>query len=204
MLYNSNMRGDSLNETLLKWKLKHFSPIRTERLTVRKMRVSDALSMDEYATLPIVSEYLLWTPHLNLAETQGHIEFICARYEKGLVGDWGVCLRDSDRLIGTCGYAGIDTKKSELEIGYVMSPEYWGKGYMTEALDAVLKYTFCTLGAKAAVVRIMQGNERSVRLAERVGFVYDYTVENELFVKGVHRTILHYRLTRQRYFELKK
>lgn len=176
--------------------------IKTERLTIKDLSPSDAPALNAYASLPIVSEYLLWSPHLNLAETEGYIEFLCKRYRKGLYADWGVFITESNTLIGTCGYSHIDPDAQECEIGYVMSPEYWGHGYMSEAVDSVLSLTFREIGASCAKLRIMKENVRSEALAKRLGFRLDYVCEDEITVKGLKRTLLHYVMTREEYSAL--
>lgn len=55
------------------------------------------------------------------------------------------------------------------EIGWTISPDYWGKGYATEAAFAALDYVFNTLGWTRVIHVILQGNERSIAVAERIG-----------------------------------
>ena len=61
--------------------------LKTERLTLRKMEMSDANDMYSYASLDEVTRYLLWTPHLNIDETKGYIEYVRREYRKGSVAD---------------------------------------------------------------------------------------------------------------------
>ncbi len=182
--------------------LSGFEKLDTKRLFIKNLCPDDVYDMYEYSRDPIVSEYLLWSPHLNPAETEGVIEHICKRYKKGLYGDWGIYLKDTGKLIGTVGYAYIDSNVDSCEIGYVLSPRYWKCGYMTEAMTALLALTFEQLKANSAVLRIMTENSRSKRLAEKLGFRLNYTCENEISVKGVKRTIDHYVMTREDYRRL--
>jgi len=156
--------------------------------------------MYDYASRPEVTEYLLWSPHVNIEATRGYIEFITGRYIRGLYGDWAVALKENDKMIGTCGYANIDSNAQQCEIGYVLSPDYRGLGYMTEAVRAILELTFRVLEFDRAVLRIMEGNADSANLAKRVGFRLERVCENELVVKDIPRTIEHYSLTREEYF----
>ena len=176
--------------------------INTERLVIKNLSLDDADAMYNYAKDPEVSKYLLWGPHINREETRGYLEALQKRYKKGLYGDWGVYIKDGMQLIGTCGYAYIDTQTESCEIGYVLSPEYQNKGYMTEAVKAVLQFTFDEIKARSANLRIMQENKRSEALAKRVGFKLNYIGENEINVKHIDRTLLHYRMTREEYYRL--
>ncbi len=178
-------------------------PINTDRLVLRYIEIDDAPDMFEYASVPEVSEYLLWSPHINLSATEGYIEFLQKRYLRGLYADWAVVLKETNKMIGTCGFASINTSAESCEIGYVLSPDYRAKGYMTEAVNAVLKLTFEVLGIQNATLRIIAENADSIKLAKRVGFKTDNPSKTEMEIKGVVREILHYTMSKSEY-EAKK
>ena len=178
-------------------------PLETERLILRRIEPRDDKDMFDYASRPEVTEYLLWMPHVNIEATRGYIEFIQTRYKKGLYADWALELKENRKMIGTCGYANIDSSALRCEIGYVLSPEYRKKGYMTEAINAILDLTFSKLFFESAELRIMDENADSARLAERVGFRLDRVIKDELTVKDVPRTIRHYVMTAPQYFLLR-
>ncbi len=174
-------------------------PIETERLIIRYVSSSDAYDMYEYSSLEEVCRYLLWSPHINMAATEGYIEFLEKRYLRGLYGDWAVELKENGKMIGTCGFANIDSESKICEIGYVLSPFYRGKGYMTEAVNAVLEMSFELLGMEKAKLRIIKENEPSIRLAERVGFRRDEFGEYPLEIKGETRFVVDYVITKEEY-----
>ena len=192
------MTARKLRKTLLK-----SIPIETERLLLRYISPSDADDMFEYSCIDEVCRYLLWSPHINVDVTKGYIEFLQKRYLRGLYADWAVVIKETGKMIGTCGYANIDTREKSCEIGYVLSPFFRSKGYMTEAVWAVLKLTFETLQLKSACLRIINDNVDSKRLAERVGFVLDRVGYQELEIKGVRCDIAHYIMTSDTYEKIK-
>lgn len=167
----------------------------TRRLLLRKITPEDLYDMYEYACEEKVSRFLLWSPHLNIAESRGHIEFLQKQYRKGCCTDWGVALKDSNKLIGTCGFAAVDTHNNKAEIGYVLSPHYWGQGYMREAVRAVMEIGFERLGLNRIEARILEGNTASEKLATDVGMKYEGTLRNALFIKGVYKTFSYYAIT---------
>ncbi|MBR5746039.1 MAG: GNAT family N-acetyltransferase [Clostridia bacterium] len=178
-------------------------PMETARLVLRNINASDANDMYAYASRPEVTEYLLWDAHANISVTRGYIESVDRRYRRGLYGDWAVVLKETGRMIGTCGYANVDSQNMKCEIGYVLSPDYRGKGYMTEAVNAVLMLSFEKLGFESAELRIMQGNSRSAALAERTGFTLERVCKDEITVRDIPRTLMHYCLTKEQYFAKK-
>lgn len=190
-----------MNERKMRKILLKEMPIETERLVLRYIELKDAYDMYEYASIPEVCEYLLWDPHINLSATEGYIEFLNKRYLRGLYADWAVVLKSTGKMIGTCGYAMIDTAENYGEIGYVLSPYFRGKGYMSEAVKAVLELSFEKLGLSRATLRIIEDNLDSIRLAERLGFAFDGNSKME--IKGRERDIVHYSFSQEQYERIK-
>lgn len=172
-------------------------PIETDRLTLRYITADDAYDMYEYASIPEVSQYLLWHPHINLAATEGYIEALQKRYLRGLYADWAVVLKKTGKMIGTCGFAALDNTHKTCEIGYVLSPLYRGCGYMTEAVQAVLDLTFRSLKLEKAVLRIISENRPSLDLAERLHFRPEY--RTNMIIKDIEREVIYYVLMNTEY-----
>jgi ribosomal-protein-alanine N-acetyltransferase len=173
--------------------------LRTSRLILRRLRNEDVSAVNEYASCPEVSAYLGWTPHLNLQETKGYIEFLQKRYRKGLHSEWGIALADSDKVIGTIGFTNVDITNECCELGYVLSSSYWGKGYMDEAMSAVLRAAFEDLKANRIVLTILEDNLPSIRFASRNGFRQEGREVDALYVKGEYRTVCRMAMLRAEY-----
>ena len=67
--------------------------------------------------------------------------------------------------------------EDECELGYWLGHSYWNKGYMSEAVKAILKHGFEDLGMKKIWAGYYDGNERSRRVQEKCGFAYQWTTE---------------------------
>lgn len=179
---------------------KKIPTITTERLVLRKMLPADAEDMYEYAQNPLVTQFLLWEPHVNVKFTQSYLKFIQTQYAAGCFFDWSLVLADSGKMIGTCGFAAIDMDNNAGEVGYVLNPEYWGKGYATEALERVLSFGFGVLRMNRIYVRIMAGNAASERVARKCGMRHEATFYSSLMVKGEYRTIKYYAILRDEFY----
>ena len=66
--------------------------LETERLILKKIEMANANDMFAYASLSEVTKYLLWSPHLNIEETRGYIEYLQREYRRGNYADWGLNL----------------------------------------------------------------------------------------------------------------
>lgn len=163
--------------------------IETERLLLRHMKLSDARDMYDYARRPEVTRYLLWAPHDSLEYTRAYLKQVERCYRQGTFHDFGVILKENNRLIGTCGFARIDEPNSTAEAGYVLNPDYWGKGLATEALRAVIALGFEKRGFNRIESRYMVDNLASRRVMEKSGMTFEGIHRQSIFVRDGYEDI---------------
>lgn len=146
--------------------------LRTERLTLRPWQEDDLYDFFEYAKVEGVGEMAGWSHHKTLDETRNILElFINGRKTFAIELD--------GKVIGSLGIEKYDEIKlpelndrSGREIGFVLSKEYWGKGYMTEAVKAVIAYLFDEIGLDFISCGYFTDNARSKRVQEKCGFKF--------------------------------
>ena len=163
--------------------------LETERLTLRRMKATDAGDMFEYASRSDVTQYLTWNPHPDVDYTREYLTQVQKQYENGEFYDWAVILRDEMKMIGSCGFTSFDDDNSSGEIGYVLNPDFWGQGLMSEAVTAVLGFGFERLGLHRIEAKYMQENIRSRKVLEKCGMTYEGTHRDAMLIKGEFRTI---------------
>ena len=163
--------------------------LHTERLILRPMRESDAEDMFDYARRDDLTAYLLWASHKNVTYTRDYLRYIETRYEAGDFYDWAVVEKASGRMIGTCGFTRIDTPNDSGEIGYVLNPDFHGKGYGTEVAAEALRFGFDVIGLHRIEARFMEGNTPSLHVMEKLGMSFEGYRRDAIFVKGKYRTV---------------
>ena len=163
--------------------------LKTCRLVLRPMSVRDTDDMFSYASRADLTEYLLWAPHASRGYTRDYLKYIESRYRIGDFYDWAVVERESGRMIGTCGFTRFDPPHNSAEIGYVLNPDYHGRGYATEVSDRVIRYGFEELGLHRIEAKFMQGNDASLRVMEKLGMTFEGYRRDAMLVKGKYRTI---------------
>lgn len=163
--------------------------LETERLTLRCMRPSDYEDMFDYASRREVTEYLLWSPHPTKKYSYDYLKYIKTRYSFGDFYDWAVVEKESGRMIGTCGFTRFDFPHNCGEIGYVLNPDFHGRGYATEAAARVIAYGFTELELHRIEAKFMQGNESSLRVMEKLGMLFEGYRRDAMLVKNKYRTI---------------
>ena len=160
--------------------------IETERLIFRKMRVSDARDMYEYACKEETSRYLLWAPHSSYYYTVKLLRFLQGEYENVSFFDLAVIDKESGKMIGSAGFTSFDTDKGIAEIGYVLNPDYHGKGIATEALKVMTDVAFRILGASRVECKYLDGNVASLRVMQKCGMVH-LGIVGQMLVQGFYR-----------------
>lgn len=163
--------------------------VETERLILRKMRMSDASDVYRYAKDPEVARHVLWEAHRSLWETRDYIRFLIYQYRNGDPGSWAITLRETGRVIGTIGYMNYHADNATVEVGYSLSREHWGKGLMTEALDAVIGETFRVLKLHRIEAMHFTDNPASGRVMEKCGMRHEGHMRERICCKGVFRDV---------------
>ena len=161
----------------------------TERLIFRAIKRADCMDMFEYSSDPRTSQYLLWDPHESIEYTKSFIDIILAKYKVGEYNDWALVLKESKKMIGTCGFTRIDERNGVAEIGYVLNPKYWGKGLATEAAHKAIEFAFEELGVNRVEGKFIFGNEASQRVMNKIGMKFEGYQRESMFVKGKFKTI---------------
>ncbi|WP_421840279.1 GNAT family N-acetyltransferase [Mycobacterium sp.] len=140
------------------------------RLLLRPPTIHDADALFErVARDPEVTRYLLWSPHLDVSQTRRVITERINRSEDDRT--WAIALRNADRVIGLTSCR--RHARHSVEVGYCIGRQWWGEGFMSEALAAQLD----ALAADPSVYRVWAtcsvDNVRSETLLERAGFVLE-------------------------------
>ena len=147
-----------------------FRQIETERLILREIRMEDVY--EYYERLfgdGDVCRYLLFDPHQDIGESLAAIQEIRQQYEQGRFYRWGITEKGEDSLIGVIGLVRIDEEKSECSFAYLLGCDYWGKGYGTEALKAVISFAFEELEIRRIVADHMAENPASGAVMRKAG-----------------------------------
>ena len=148
--------------------------IETERLLLREWEAQDLQPFANINQDPKVMEFM--PSLLTLEETSNWINKIKQHFVKYGYGYWVVTLKNTKELIG---YTGLNVPSYEshftpcVEISWRIASQHWGKGYATEAAQAVLKNGFEKYNLKEIVSLTVPANKRSIRVMEKIGMKRD-------------------------------
>ena len=127
----------------------------------------------------------------NRDQTREWIEKVQATYRERGFGLWGVIHRETGKLIGSCGLIPqVVDDAPETEVGYRLTPHFWGQGLATEAAVASKQHAFNGLGIERVISIIEPANARSIRVAEKNGMSFEKETvvwERRVRIYAVHR-----------------
>ena len=151
--------------------------LETKRLILRPWQETDAESLYEYAKDPEIGLPAGWPPHTSVEHSREIIRNVFIAPET-----YAVCLKDG-KAIGRIGlklkgYTDMTDRDDECELGYWIGRPYWGQGLIPEAARELLRYAFEELHMRAVWCGYYEGNEKSRRVQQKLGFVYRYTTQD--------------------------
>ncbi|MCI9086594.1 MAG: GNAT family N-acetyltransferase [Clostridia bacterium] len=150
--------------------------IETKRLILRQFKISDAKQMfDNWANDIEVTKYLTWSPHGSPEVTKALLSDWVSSYQNDSYYNWCIELKETSQAIGSIGTVKILEYIDAVSIGYCIAKEYWRKGIMTEALNAVIKFFFDEVGVNRIAAAHDTDNPASGRVMAKCGMKYEGT-----------------------------
>ncbi len=160
----------------------NFPLLESERLNYRDFKEIDAQKLFEIRSDKRVMNYMDTIKHQSIDDAKDLIYNIHKSFEEKNGINWVIIEKSSEQLVGYFGFWRLMKDHCRAEVGYALSPEFWGKGYMTEAVDIMLDFGFNELKLHSIEANVNPNNDSSIKLLERSGFRKEaYFRENYLF-----------------------
>ena len=164
--------------------------LKTERLILRPLELSDAEDMFEMDNNPNVHKYLWQKPVCYIKEVYDYIEMVQKQYEERGIGRFSTILKDTGELIGWTGIKFVNNHVENgntnfYDYGYRLNEKFWNKGYATEASVAWLDYGFNNMNIDKMNASTHTQNGASNHILQKVGmnFIEDYLDKDNVLWK---------------------
>jgi ribosomal-protein-alanine N-acetyltransferase len=159
-----------------------FPNLETNRLLLTEFAKTDSKELFKLRSDERVLKYLDRDSHKSVEESELMIEEMIKSYNNKEGINWIIRKKDTLDVIGYIGYWRMIRLNVRAEIGYAMKPEYWGNGYMQEALTKVIEFGFNTFRLHSIEGNVNPNNLSSLKLLEKLGFKREaYFREDYLF-----------------------
>lgn len=174
-----------------------FRQLQTPRLTLRRLTAED--TSQYFARLggsAAVTEHMLFRTHQDISESAASIEKALSRYEQGRFYRWGIDLEGAG-LIGMIDLLAFDETEESCSFAYMLGRNFWGRGYGTEALNAVLDFAFRDMGLRSVHADHFAENAASGAVMRKAGMVCRGTVPGKYEKNGIRHDAPQYLITRE-------
>jgi len=164
--------------------------IRTARLRLRPFELSDAPAVERLASEWEVARTTLTIPHpYPSGEAEDWIRTVQACLEAERL--YTFAITRSEELVGAISLD-RNRRHKKGELGYWVGLPYWGRGYATEAAEAVISFGFLTLRLNRIFGCCLAHNKASARVMEKAGMRYEGTLRQDIFSRGQYEDVAYY------------
>lgn len=162
-----------------------FPTLETERLILREITKEDREGIFAYFSNDDVTRYYGQETLQNLKQAEDIIGLFRKNYHDKRGIRWAIERKEDKGIIGTIGFNAWLPKHKRAEIGYELHPNHWRKGYISEAVLAVLAYGFDVMELTRVGAIVFKENEASQNLLTKIGFQEEGTLKKYMYQNGV-------------------
>ncbi|HEY8688195.1 MAG TPA: GNAT family N-acetyltransferase [Chitinophagaceae bacterium] len=157
-----------------------FPVVETERLVLRKISAEDA---EDIYLLRTNEEAMKYIKKPKLRSNDDVYELIKVMNNPDRI-QWGITIKNENRIIGSIGYHKITKEHYRAEIGYMLDPAYWNTGLMSEAIGKVIDYGFSKMKLHSIEAIINPGNVVSRKILQKFNFIKEGFFKEIFFFEG--------------------
>ncbi|MRH43469.1 GNAT family N-acetyltransferase [Aquibacillus halophilus] len=161
-----------------------FPVLTTNRLLLREITDEDAKDVFTCFSNNKVTRFYGQESLENIEQAKNIVEFFANSYKEKRGLRWGIELKGSKGLIGTIGFNAWVPKHKRAEIGYEINPNYWRKGYASEAATAVISFGFENIDLTRIGAVVFMKNESSTNLLTKLGFQQEGILRDYMYQNG--------------------
>ncbi|GAA6765257.1 GNAT family N-acetyltransferase [Flavobacterium sp. CGRL1] len=169
---------------MLEFNFNPFPVIETERLLLRRITNDDVNEVFELRSNPETMKFIPRPLVKDNEDALLHIAMIEEKIETNIGINWAITLKGNPKLLGIIGYYRMQPENYRAEIGYMLSPDFHGKGIIPEAVNVLLKYGFENLKLHSIEAVIDPENYASEKVLQKCGFVKEAHLRESEFWEG--------------------
>jgi RimJ/RimL family protein N-acetyltransferase len=158
--------------------------LETRRLRLRALGAGDVPALFGVFSDPQTMRYWSRPAMRNPSEAEELLREIGRLAASRTLFQWGLALREDDVVIGTCTLAWLDWTHRRAELGYALGSPHWRRGFMGEALPALIEHAFGALALRRLEADVDPRNEPSLRLLDKLGFKREGYLRERYDVNG--------------------
>ncbi len=167
-----------------------FPELHTERLILRELKEEDLPTLFSIFSNSHTMKYYGSDVMTGMEEVEGMLMSFRKGFENSQVIRFGIERLDNGHLIGTCGFHNWAKRVNRIEMGYELEQNEEGKGYMTEALSAIIPYAFEQMTINRIGALIHPANSSSRKLVNKLGFKEEGYLRDYVYAGGIYMDLI--------------
>ncbi len=181
-----------------------FPILESERLSLRKIILTDAPELFELRTGEKTMKFIDKDKIASVQVAQDMIQNMDFQMQNNAAIMWGITLPGFAPIIGTIGFWRIIKDHRRAEIGYMLNPAYWNKGYVSEAMNGVIDFGFNKMKLHTIEANINPHNLASRRVLEKQGFLQEGFYRENYYFNGKFLDTAVFSLLKSNWLKIKK
>lgn len=166
---------------MLNLKFSPFPEIKTKRLLLRQVVPKDAVAIMKIRGDEDAMRYIPRPRAKTKEDALAMVEMLTNGINEGKSINWAISNIDNPlEIYGIMGYVNFYPEQSKAEIGYMLHPDYWGKGYVPEAILEVEKFGFEQINLRIIEAKIDPRNDNSRKILLRNNYQFDRLAQKEM------------------------
>ena len=158
--------------------------IESSRVRLRHIENADIDSLYDIFSDAEAMRFFGSPPFAERADAVNYLADINENFQKKTLFQWGIALNSDNKIIGTSTIFSVDERNRRAEIGYALNREFWGKGYITEALNSLFRFAFEELKLHRIEADVDPRNNASIKILEKFGFQKEGYLRERWIVQG--------------------
>lgn len=177
----SRYDGNFISLIMLNLNFTSFPQLNTERLMLRQVMPTDAENVMKIRGNDAAMRFIPRPRAKTIEDALGVIEMLTTGINEGKSINWAICnIENQAEIFGIMGYVNFYPEEYKAELGYMLHPDYWGKGYINEAIKVVEQYGFEKIGINAIEAKIDPRNLNSLKILLQNNYHFDKLVEKAM------------------------
>lgn len=169
--------------------------IESARVALRELKESDLKSLFEIYSNRRAMKYWDTIPHEDISITTNAFHKLKELMEMNQGLSWGITLKETNNIIGHFVLHGWNTTRNQTQLGYIINPEYWGKGLGSETLYSVINFCFIEMSFNSILAEVDPNNLASIAILQKHGFAIkeekkkDLNINNNFYDTNVYELV---------------
>lgn len=175
----------------------HFPILETQRLHLREMTPQDVTALLKHLGNPEVVKYIDVQPIKTREQADEWLKWMGSFFSARDGLRWGVILKADDTFIGSAGIHNWNREARYAEVGYDIAEAYWGHGYATEVVQAIIDFGMDRMHLNRIEADVIDGNTASMRVLEKLGFRREGVLRERVYKQGKYHDVHLFALLRK-------